>query len=393
MKRQLFAIVIAVMLLSHLPCLGAETPGPNRPPIANAGMDQHCGAGEMVFLDGSGSFDPEGKPLSFLWELLYAPEGVGGEVLVNRFSKTGRLNTTKEGMYLVALTVNDGKLYSERDVVQVRADAAPVNPDLLLKDLKALGLFEDKLNMLEVTLQNRGARFEGSVTMNFVALDRLQGGHVSFGKEYQKTLSLEQGEELRMILSRREIQWPVSVCMVSFGVSANAGVIEETKTNNSAQLTEYRDNLFGGCSSRIDALSLKIENPNRPGYFDYDEVQQGENVVLMKGEQNIYMYLTHCCPQADHLQIAVIYNTQASHETTREKNLSFVLDPPGDDASKGDRKEFATIGVSPGQEHARHVLAGVRIPETDSLTTLSIVRKRPGSPFYEILRSFNLTTR
>ena len=228
----------------------------------------------LAFLDGSGSFDPEGHSLSFLWELLAAPEGAGKEVLQNRFGKTATFLASKKGTYVVALTVSDGKLYSERDVVQVRVIEAPAKPDLVVTDLKALGLFEGKyLDVIGFTLKNRGSRFEGPVTLNVIALDRLQGAHVSFGKSFQKSISLEQGEEMRLVPSRREIEWPESVCIVYFAVAASSEVAEETTSNNSAQLTGYRDNLFGGCSPRVGALRLTIET--RPGYFDFGEVRQG----------------------------------------------------------------------------------------------------------------------
>ncbi len=41
--------------------------GNNRPPIVNAGIDQNAGAGNLVKLDGTGSLDPDGDPLSYNW--------------------------------------------------------------------------------------------------------------------------------------------------------------------------------------------------------------------------------------------------------------------------------------------------------------------------------------
>ncbi len=48
---------------------------PNRPPAAYAGPPQRVNEGDLVTLDGSGSSDPDGDPLTYLWE---RSPGVGG---------------------------------------------------------------------------------------------------------------------------------------------------------------------------------------------------------------------------------------------------------------------------------------------------------------------------
>ncbi|MGQ9602400.1 MAG: PKD domain-containing protein, partial [Candidatus Bipolaricaulia bacterium] len=47
----------------------------NRPPIADAGLDQEVDVGERVQLDGSGSFDPDGDSLSYSWAFISKPSG------------------------------------------------------------------------------------------------------------------------------------------------------------------------------------------------------------------------------------------------------------------------------------------------------------------------------
>src|SRR5690349_12742235 len=50
------------------------TPG-NTTPVANAGADQTVTAGSTITLNGSGSSDVDGNPLTFAWTLIVKPAG------------------------------------------------------------------------------------------------------------------------------------------------------------------------------------------------------------------------------------------------------------------------------------------------------------------------------
>ncbi len=47
----------------------------NQPPTADAGFDRTVATDETVVLDGSGSTEPEGKGMEFLWSLTSVPVG------------------------------------------------------------------------------------------------------------------------------------------------------------------------------------------------------------------------------------------------------------------------------------------------------------------------------
>jgi K319-like protein/FG-GAP repeat protein len=92
----------------------------NLPPVANAGPDQTVTAGQQVTLDGTGSSDPNGDPLTYSWCLKGRPQGSTATL---NGANTARPMFTPDmaGSYVFCLTVNDGKLGSASDSVVVEA--------------------------------------------------------------------------------------------------------------------------------------------------------------------------------------------------------------------------------------------------------------------------------
>jgi hypothetical protein len=90
----------------------------NTPPIANAGTAQTVGVGSTVSLDGSGSSDADGDPLTYNWFLVSVPTGSGASL-----STTTGVRPTfvadLRGSYLVELIVNDGTDDSPADRVTI----------------------------------------------------------------------------------------------------------------------------------------------------------------------------------------------------------------------------------------------------------------------------------
>jgi hypothetical protein len=98
----------------------------NSAPVADAGADQAAHAGETVTLDGSGSQDDDGDPLTFVWSFVSVPTG-STATLSDPTAVNPTFVADVLGIYFVQLIVNDGKLDSSADTVSISTEnSAPV---------------------------------------------------------------------------------------------------------------------------------------------------------------------------------------------------------------------------------------------------------------------------
>jgi pectate lyase len=74
-------------------------PSPNRAPVAKAGPNQSARVDQVVTFDGSASFDPDGDPLTYLWDF-----GDGTPLAIGA---TATHAYSEPGLYTVTLTVSD----------------------------------------------------------------------------------------------------------------------------------------------------------------------------------------------------------------------------------------------------------------------------------------------
>jgi hypothetical protein len=96
----------------------------NSPPVANAGPNQSVGLGSTVVLNGAGSSDVDGDPLTYAWTFLSRPSG-SAAVLTGATTVAPSFVADKAGTYIVQLIVNDGKAASAPATVQVTTGNTP----------------------------------------------------------------------------------------------------------------------------------------------------------------------------------------------------------------------------------------------------------------------------
>jgi mono/diheme cytochrome c family protein len=98
----------------------------NTAPAANAGPDQTVATGATVSLNGSGSSDADGDPLTFRWSLTAVPVG-SAAVLSDPAATNPNFVADLEGSYVAQLIVNDGTVDSPADSVIITSQTVVIN--------------------------------------------------------------------------------------------------------------------------------------------------------------------------------------------------------------------------------------------------------------------------
>ena len=98
----------------------------NSAPVANAGPNQTTPLAQTIQLNGSGSTDIDGQPLTFNWSITSKPLG-SAAALSNATAVTPSILVDKPGTYTVQLIVNDGLVNSSPDTMMITTtNTAPV---------------------------------------------------------------------------------------------------------------------------------------------------------------------------------------------------------------------------------------------------------------------------
>src|SRR5579872_6321372 len=94
----------------------------NTPPVADAGSNQTVNVGSVVQLDGSGSTDVNGNPLTYKWRLITLPAG-SHATLSDQSAVMPTFTVDVPGTYVAQLIVNDGITDSAPATVTITTNA------------------------------------------------------------------------------------------------------------------------------------------------------------------------------------------------------------------------------------------------------------------------------
>jgi hypothetical protein len=108
------------------------------PPVAAPGPNQTVAVGSLVTLNGSGSTDVDGNPLTYQWSLISMPAG-SQAVLANSRSVVTTFVADLAGTYVVQLVVNDGNSNSLPATVTIATVNSPPVANAGLNQVVNLG--------------------------------------------------------------------------------------------------------------------------------------------------------------------------------------------------------------------------------------------------------------
>jgi RHS repeat-associated protein len=94
------------------------------PPVANAGPPQTVYQGQTVQLNGAGSYDPAGLPITYQWSFVSLPSG-SSATLSGATTPLPTFLADKTGNYVVQLIVNNGVFSSTPSTVTITTENSP----------------------------------------------------------------------------------------------------------------------------------------------------------------------------------------------------------------------------------------------------------------------------
>lgn len=118
MKKLLMILAAAMLLAGSFSCNMMTAAMINKKPVANAGTDITASINTKVTLNGTNSYDPEGKGLKYNWFFVSAPLGAGASVY-DYLTANPYFSPDVPGEYVVILIVDDGTDESKPDKVVI----------------------------------------------------------------------------------------------------------------------------------------------------------------------------------------------------------------------------------------------------------------------------------
>ncbi len=221
----------------------------NRRPVADPGADREVDVGDVVQLDGSGSYDPDCDEIGYRWSFASVPDNATAQFDNNTIAAPA-FTADKPGTYIVQLIVSDGDMDSEPVTCVIttrnRAPVADAGPD------------RDVYVGSEVTLDGTGSSDPDGdqLTYYWKILEQPPGsqvtivdGHAAIARivpdvsgDYIIGLTVHDSDALdnATLLISAEAENPPPECMQDLGAAANYNVFVSNSFTSSYSYADGR---------------------------------------------------------------------------------------------------------------------------------------------------------
>ena len=372
------ALFFAVGLLSILLSFGNATnvfATNANPPIADAGPDQTAPQqstpfGSLIYLDGSGSYDPDGEEITYSWTIETFPEG-SSAMIFGENSESPLFLADIGGIFELKLVVHDCFGASDEDTVTitVAVSGTVTVPNFVNMDFFNDVLLEVFVSGLELELSESSVQYSDDIPYEHVISQSIPAGSVV---EYGTPISfvVSAGQEMNVNLTASHDS-PVQP-----GTTVVFTALAEGSTGN----YEYKFAMKGPATSNEFQVMQDYSTSNSWSWDTTTDDLCGNKIYVyarsIKSESDDEVYQTQYFEVLP-LPVTVV-NLTASHESPLQPGTTVVFTALAEGGSGDFEYKFKVKGPSTGDEW-------VVAQEYSSNNTLSGVLTCNSAGIYKIL--------
>lgn len=278
---------------------------PNRAPVASAETATNALVDETIILDASASSDPDDDTLTYTWSFVSVPENSNFSPDVPTETSDQRINFTPDavGIFELTLTVSDGELNSQSEVISINVSEPNQPPTLLVNSS-----FETyELMQLELVFSVSDDGGEDNLSISLSGDDAsvflIEDNQIYFNivPDFEIPSDIDQNNEYSFTLEVSDDELTISEDII-------VTVIDVNEFTDSSVLPSYKPGDFTRFvtqdieSGEEGTLNMSFsDNNNNDGYLptlDQDDVPLFWNWIF-NGEESLIFGIIQNQPEND----------------------------------------------------------------------------------------------